>query len=282
MPGSGIELVENVGAALAQWAIDYVRAHPVREWRTKASPADPVTAVDVAIEKHVRSVIGDAFPDDVVVGEEMGGESSSTTPTWYLDPIDGTANLAHGLAWSSFSLSRVDTDGVQFGVVADVWRGSISTATRGNGAQNDGSPLTVRDVEDQNLRAREAETDDADALHGSIIVTELLNQSPWPGFECFLHEASRAWATLRVPGSGALSLAQVAGMTEGAAVIHEFHLIDHLAGAFIAQQAGAVLLDATGGPASLPLDGPLIIATNPRLGRAVSCLYRHATEGATK
>ena len=54
--------------------------------------------------------LGRAFPDHVVIGEEAAGGARPARPddaryAWYLDPIDGTTNFAHGHPHFAVSLA---------------------------------------------------------------------------------------------------------------------------------------------------------------------------------
>ncbi len=57
----------------------------------------PVTAADRAAEKRLRSLIGERFPDHGIIGEEYGEQSSSSSLTWIVDPIDGTKSFTCGV-----------------------------------------------------------------------------------------------------------------------------------------------------------------------------------------
>src|SRR5690606_39503894 len=94
-----------VGFGLARHAAEATaaaRRDGVRTVETKSGPADHVTEVDRDIEHWGRAVLTAQFPAHDVVGEEFGGTGSGERPCWYLDPIDGTANLANGFPWTSF------------------------------------------------------------------------------------------------------------------------------------------------------------------------------------
>jgi fructose-1,6-bisphosphatase/inositol monophosphatase family enzyme len=68
-----------------------------------------VTAADREIEHRLRELIAASFPDDLVVGEEMGGparnEHGPQARVWHVDPIDGTLNFALGLPGFCTSLA---------------------------------------------------------------------------------------------------------------------------------------------------------------------------------
>jgi histidinol phosphatase-like enzyme (inositol monophosphatase family) len=63
------------------------------EWKADQSE---VTAADRSAEQAIRAVIGQAFPDHAIVGEEFGGAAGQEW-TWLVDPIDGTISFVHGL-----------------------------------------------------------------------------------------------------------------------------------------------------------------------------------------
>src|SRR5215510_13012614 len=54
--------------------------------------ATPVTQADREAERVIVEILGRAFPEHGVLGEEFGGEGSSET-RWIIDPIDGTKNF---------------------------------------------------------------------------------------------------------------------------------------------------------------------------------------------
>lgn len=62
---------------------------------------DPVTALDLAIERAMRTAIISAFPGDSVWGEEEGWSNHGGERVWSLDPVDGTRALICGLpSWA--------------------------------------------------------------------------------------------------------------------------------------------------------------------------------------
>ena len=58
---------------------------------------DPVTEADRAAERAIRDLIGKAFPDHGIVGEEYGSEGADRRHVWVIDPIDGTRAFISGL-----------------------------------------------------------------------------------------------------------------------------------------------------------------------------------------
>ena len=57
---------------------------------------DLVTEADRASEKLIVSRLHEAFPDHGVYGEEGTRSALDAEFRWYVDPLDGTTNFAHG------------------------------------------------------------------------------------------------------------------------------------------------------------------------------------------
>jgi myo-inositol-1(or 4)-monophosphatase len=124
------------------------RAGRPRRVRLKSSSADLVTATDVRVEKMVRTWLRNHYPHDAVVGEEGGGlsELDLARPTWFVDPLDGTTNFAHGLAHHACAIAFWDGQGIALGVVADVTRRRTYWAEAGRGAYEGRKRLHVSDT----------------------------------------------------------------------------------------------------------------------------------------
>jgi myo-inositol-1(or 4)-monophosphatase len=229
---------DELAVSLARWACGQIRSRP-EHTRTKANPADIVTDTDIRIEDHVRERIAAAFPGHGVIGEERPPTAGS--PTWYLDPVDGTTNYASGIGWSSFSLALADDQGPVLGVVADPYRDEIFTARRGGGAFLNGRPVRC-------TAAR--------SLAGTVVLTEWNGHVPWPGAYQMIDALSARHCTVRVMGSSALSLATMGAGRAAAVVFGTYHPVDTLAGLLIATEAGAVLDTSRPGPAGMIAAAP--------------------------
>jgi histidinol-phosphatase len=98
----------------------------------------PVTDADQAVERIIRATITASRPDDHILGEEMGSDSTTPGPQqgrqWIIDPIDGTAGFLRGLPiWGT--LIALALDGTP--VVGVVSAPALSTrwfAAKGHGA----------------------------------------------------------------------------------------------------------------------------------------------------
>ncbi len=252
----------TVAQELARWASQVIRHSAPGEVETKAHPADLVTGTDRLIETHIREVIAANLPGHVVVGEEFGGQATPGTPTWYVDPVDGTTNFANAVPWNSCSIALSIGGEPVIGVIADPWRHAVYWAVRGGGAFRNGAPLRVTPRRDAGLA-------------GSVVLTELAAHRAWPGMIGFLDRLADAHATPRILGSGTLALASVATMGALGAVVHRFSPIDHLAAVLIASEAGAIVLDEAGCVTHFPTDGGVLVAL-PEAASTLHAIWRAA------
>lgn len=246
----------EVARELAEWAIGYTRDAPLGHVTTKKHAADVVTEVDTAVERRVREVVAAELPGHLVVGEEMGGESKNGVPTWYLDPVDGTTNLANHVPWTSFSLALAVDRTPLVSVVALPWLDEVLLARRGQGASRRGSRLR------------------ADAEHLGVLLTELSAHQPWPGMLDMLERAAAAHVTLRVMGSGTATLAGVAAGWGQAAVVHSFSPIDHLAALLLVHEAGGAVRDEHGNATIFPDPGVGVLVAAPAVADQAYRLWR--------
>jgi len=141
-----------VAIELAQAAGEVVRGHFRRlEHIVRKGPGDVVTEVDFLAEALILDGIRAAFPADRIVAEESGnhpagagrGGASRTDRTWFVDPLDGTVNYAHGIPFCSVSIGLVAGGRPVVGVVLDPLAGELFTAIAGGPALLNGEPIQV-------------------------------------------------------------------------------------------------------------------------------------------
>lgn len=257
----------RIATELAGWAAAVTgraRRDGVGTVQTKSGPADHVTEIDRLIERRVRAVIGAQFDDHDLVGEEYGGSADGSRPCWYVDPIDGTANLANGVPWTSFSLALVERGRPVVGAVVDPSELVPITAAEGRGAWRAGR------------RLRTTPRPGDHPLSGAIVGTELAGARPWQGMIELMGRLADLHCTLRVPGSGTATLAGVACGRGTAAIIHRYSPVDHAAALIIVTEAGGTVLDSSGEP-TIPEPGDVVIAgSDPAAARALWTEWRAA------
>ena len=118
---------------------------------SKSDANDLLTEVDEEVQRRLTKLIGEAFPGDAILGEELGMSGMPADPKgrcWVLDPIDGTQNFVRGL-FPAFGISiAFAADGnVRAGGVGMPMTGDVFLAERGRGATRNGNPLAVSSVD---------------------------------------------------------------------------------------------------------------------------------------
>ncbi|MGH9406100.1 MAG: inositol monophosphatase family protein [Terriglobia bacterium] len=109
---------------------------------------DMVTEADRRSEALITSRLRRAFPSHGIVAEEGGGRPSDSEYCWYVDPLDGTTNFAHGFPMFCVSLGLALSDDVITGVIYDPTRDELYTTERGAGAFRNGVRLSVSKISD--------------------------------------------------------------------------------------------------------------------------------------
>ncbi|MBI4638772.1 MAG: inositol monophosphatase [Candidatus Rokubacteria bacterium] len=102
----------------------------------------PVTQADREAEQVIVEVLGRAFPDYGVLGEEFGGRGSSEV-RWIIDPIDGTKNFVRGIPIWATLIALEERGEVTAGVVHNPVTAELYTARRGGGARLNGERIHV-------------------------------------------------------------------------------------------------------------------------------------------
>ena len=109
-------LVPAVHAALKESdAIILQYLHRARA--NRKSDGSEVTIADRKAEQLLRVLLRAAWPEDVVVGEEYGGELARRGRCWLVDPIDGTASYVLGMPMFGSLLSLLIDGEPVFGCI---------------------------------------------------------------------------------------------------------------------------------------------------------------------
>jgi myo-inositol-1(or 4)-monophosphatase len=140
-------MTDGDGLLAAAWramdtAADMARTHEPVVSRAKGD-RDMVTDLDIEIERAVRASLAQDAPRVAFLGEEENQAGGTGGLTWALDPIDGTANLVHGLPLFAVSLALVRDGSPVIGLIDLPLLGRRYSAVKGKGAQLNGQPLHV-------------------------------------------------------------------------------------------------------------------------------------------
>ncbi len=115
---------------------------------SKSSAIDLVTECDRAAETLIVGRLRAAFPDHGIVGEE-GSSFNGTSDEgfhWYVDPLDGTNNFAHGIPHFAVSMGLFRGDVPILAVLCDPMRGDLYHAEKGKGAYRNDVRLKVSEA----------------------------------------------------------------------------------------------------------------------------------------
>ncbi len=211
---------------------------------------DIVTAADMEAENAIVATIRTAFPDHAILGEESGaiaGARDGAGFKWIVDPIDGTANYAHGYPYYAVSIALARGAELTHAVVLDPIRDELFTAVKGRGAALNGAAIR---------------TTACTALDRALVGTVFpVRASPkmaayLPLFNALVTQC----AGIRRAGACALDLCYVAAGRLDGFFVMSLKSWDVAAGALIVQEAGGRVGDFAGGNDFLRTDETIAAA----------------------
>jgi myo-inositol-1(or 4)-monophosphatase len=157
---------------------------------------DLVTAADKASEKLVVERLTKYFPEHSIMAEEGGGHESPSEYRWYVDPLDGTTNFAHGYPVFNVTLGLERSGEMIAGVVFDPTRNEMFRAEKGGGCF---------------LNEKRMYVSKAARLHDSLVSTGFPSQNRHSNANIhFYHQMAMSTHGVRRGGSAAIDLAYVA------------------------------------------------------------------------
>lgn len=233
---------------------------------------DLVTEADRASESLIRERLQAAFPTHGIYGEEGTREALDAEFRWYVDPLDGTTNFAHGFPIFCVVLGcerrapglAANADGEMVaGVIYDPLRDEMFLAERGRGASLNGRKISVSKT---------------------ALLQEALTATGFPSHKRhrspnvhFYQEITLRSHGVRRAGSAALDLAYVAcGRLDG---FWEFNLNpwDTSAGMLLVREAGGQVSHFDGG--AFTLDSRETLATNGRIAAEMEHIFAELFAG---
>jgi myo-inositol-1(or 4)-monophosphatase len=245
------EIAREAGALLR----DYFAQGVETEYK---GDVDLVTVADRSAEKLIRGRLAEVFPEHGIYGEEGTREGLDREFRWYVDPLDGTTNFAHGfpqfcvsmgLERRSSGLSQSADGTLEAAVIYDPLRNELFTAEKGRGSWVNDKPI------------RPSRTPElAEALVATGFPSRKRHTSPNIHF---YHEFTLRSHGVRRAGSAALDLAYVAAGRLDA--FWEFNLNpwDTAAGILLVEEAGGRATDFSGN--HFQLSSLEVLASNGRI-----------------
>lgn len=227
---------------------------------------DLVTEADRASEALIGKRLRAAFPTHGIYGEEGTREALESEFRWYVDPLDGTTNFAHGFPVFCVVLGcerrapglASDQDGTMVaGVIYDPLRDEMFSAALGSGATLNGEPIHVSQTH---------------SLDESLIATGFPSKKRHDSPNVhFYQEFTLRSHGVRRAGSAAIDMAYVAcGRLEA---FWEFQLNpwDTSAGYLLIEEAGGRITHFDG--SKFTLDSREVLASNGLIHPAMEHLF---------
>jgi myo-inositol-1(or 4)-monophosphatase len=255
--------VEAIAREAGALLMSYFAGHVTIEYK---GDVDLVTEADRSSEKLIVERLHARWPEHGIVGEEGARNDPGADYCWYVDPLDGTTNFAHGYPVFCVSIALVRNatptsalwlrsgqalpafvdEQLEVGVLYDPTRDEMFSAERGRGATLNGKSIRVSKT-----------TKLAESILGTGFPSHKRHKNPNIHFYQQITLRSHG---VRRAGSAALDLANVAsGRYDG---FWEFNLNpwDTAAGVLLVQEAGGRVTQFDG--STFRLDSREVLATN--------------------
>ena len=207
---------------------------------------DLVTQADRAAEKMIVERIRKQWPDHDLIGEEGSRRETGSDFRWYIDPLDGTTNFAHGYPVFCVSIALEYKGERIAGVVFDPTRDEMFAAEKGSGAELNGRPAHVSATP---------------RLKESLVATGFPSHKRHknPNIN-FYHQITLRSHGVRRAGSAALDLCYTAVGRFDAYWEFNLNSWDTAAGVLLVQEAAGKVTNFTGGPFNI--DSREVLASN--------------------
>jgi myo-inositol-1(or 4)-monophosphatase len=233
---------------------------------------DLVTVADRTVEAYLQDALLTAFPSHGIYGEEGTRDRLDAEYRWYIDPLDGTTNFAHGFPHFCVSMGlehrtsglAPEHDGpIVAGVIYDPMRDELFTAERGKGAFLNGKPIHVSSVPEL-----------GEALVATGFPSRKRHENPNIHF---YHEFTMRSHGVRRAGSAALDLAYIACGRMDAYWEFGLNPWDTAAGFLLVEEAGGMVTGFDG--QYRKLDSREILASNQLIHHEMLSLFQDMFAG---
>jgi len=229
--GESVSAAEAIAREAGELLMGYFSRHVKIEYK---GDVDLVTEADRASEALILDRLQARFPRHDLLGEEGARRETGSEYKWYIDPLDGTTNFAHGFPLFCISMGLEYKGHLIAGVVYDPARSEMFSAEKGSGAYLNQHRIHVSKI------AR---------LSESLLATGFPSHKRHknPNIH-FYHQITLRTHGVRRAGSAALDLASVAsGRFDG---FWEFNLNpwDLAAGVVLIEEAGGQVSGFFGQP----------------------------------
>jgi myo-inositol-1(or 4)-monophosphatase len=264
-----VSIAESIAREAGALLREYYHRGVAAEYK---GDVDIVTEADRASEALIVKRLHEELPGHGVFGEEGTRQGLENEFRWYIDPLDGTTNFAHGFPAFCVVLGceqrhaglKPEEDGEMVaGVIYDPLRDEMFSAARGAGAKLNGKPIHASKTK---------------KLQESLIATGFPSQKRHrsPNVHFYQEFTLRSHGVRRA-GSAALDLAYVAcGRLEGFWEI-KLNPWDTSAGFLLVEEAGGKITRFDG--SKFKLDSEEVFATNGLIHGEMQQLFQDMFAG---
>ena len=246
--------------AFAEELADRVRPIAMRHFRCGFDVAikddgTPVTAADRSIERTLRALIAERFPEHGILGEEFGADVRSST--WIVDPIDGTKSFMTGMPLFGTLLALVENGRPTIGVIDmpaldERWTGT---------------------PEGTHLNGRRARSSGHERLEGAKLYTTSLDAFTTEGLAAYDRVTHRVG--LRRFGGDCYAYGLLASGHCDLVIEEGLKPYDFMALIRVVEGAGGAISDWQGQPLDLHSDGRIVAAATRSLLREALHVLQH-------
>ena len=246
-----MRLADAAGAAIRP----YYRAHVPTE---RKADATPVTLADRTAEEAMRRILKAEAGRDTVIGEEFGTTPGSTSRTWVLDPIDGTAGFLAGRPMFGTLIALMVDGWPVLGVIDQVIQNERWVGAAGRPTTLNGTPVRTRLCRD--------------IAEATIATTGPHYFSDHDG-EHFMSLAAKTDYRRMVMGGDCYNYAMLASGHLDIVCEANLKIYDWAALVPVVEGAGGTMADWNGEPLNAESDGHIIALGDPaRLEEVVAAL----------
>ncbi len=224
---------------------------------------DLVTVADRASEDLIVGFLRRQWPDHDMIGEEGSRKETGSDYRWYIDPLDGTTNFAHGYPVFCVSIALEHKGERIAGVVYDPTRDEMFAAEKGGGAELNGKAMRVSKM------GRLAE-----CLVATGFPSHKRHKNPNIHF---YHQITLRSHGVRRAGSAALDLCCVASGRYDAFWEFNLNSWDTAAAVLLVQESGGVVTNFSGGP--FEISSRQVLASNGLVHAELMAEFKEIFEG---
>ena len=228
--------------------------------------ANLVTSSDLAVQHFLTERLAALLPGCGFLCEEEDFRDLEEEYVWIIDPIDGTANYARGIADCCISVALARRGALQLGVVYSPGRGELYTAELGRGACCNGKPIHVSDR----------------PLADGLFCTAMSTYRKEYARTCsdIIYDIYMQSNDLRRWGSAAVELCLLAAGDIELYFEMRLQPWDYAAAMLILHEAGGRIAGWNGGAPSLVRPSLVIAANRPdSLGALLAVVHTHLPDG---